>query len=287
MAMGDFFGINVESLFFFIVLILITLTIARMAYSLVRHVLETKIGKRRSKKYSRGVQYLIIAAGLSYGMTNILQIDLATVAATLGLAGIVIALASQQILQNLMAGVLIGLERQIQLEDWIDIGGSPDTKPSRVKDITLTKTILLDPQGKLVVVPNSYIVGGKIINYTKAGFFEVPLRLTLSLEEDFERVKKIIIEVADKDPFVLPNVPEEERKEIVRVMHLRRLRLLFEDKISFELFKPRVLIADISDAKVTLSIRIWIREINRRDDVVSDFLTALYARLREEKIRLV
>ena len=287
MASSDFFGVNGESLFFFIVLILVILTIARSAYALIRHTTETRIGKRRSKKYARGVQYLIIAAGLSFGMTNILQIDIETVAATLGLAGIVIALASQQILQNIMAGILIGLERQIQLEDWIDIGGSPDTKPARVKDITLTKTILLDPQGKLAVVPNSYIVGGKVINYTKAGFFEVPLRLTVSLESDLELVKKIILEVADKDPFILPNVPGQEKHEVEKVMRLRRLRTLFENKISYEMFSPRVLVADISDAKITLSIRIWIREINRKDDIVSDFLSALFLRFREEQILLM
>ncbi|MGD0818862.1 MAG: mechanosensitive ion channel family protein [Methanomassiliicoccales archaeon] len=287
MAINDAFGINVESLFFFIVLILVTLAIARTAYALFRHTFETRIGKRGSKKIARGIQYLIIAAGLSFGMTNILQIDLATVAATLGLVGIVIALASQQILQNLMAGMLIGLERQIQLEDWIDIGGSPDTKPARVKDITLTKTILLDPQGKLIVVPNSYIVGGKVINYTKAGFFEVPLRLTVSLEVDLEMVKKIILEVADKDPFILPNVPGQEKHEVEKVMRLHRLRALFENKISYEMFSPRVLVADISDARITLSVRIWIREINRRDDIVSDFLSSLFLRLREEKILIL
>jgi small conductance mechanosensitive channel len=286
MASGDFFGINGESLFFFIVLIMVTLSLARTAYALFRHFFEPKIGKRRSKKYARGIQYLIIAGGLSFGMTNILEIDVATVAATLGLAGIVVALASQQILQNLMAGMLIGMERQIQLEDWIDIGGSPDTKPARVKDITLTKTILLDPQGKLIVVPNSYIVGGKVINYTKAGFFEVPLRLTVSMESDLELVKKVILDVADKDPFILPNVPGSEKHEVEKVMHLRQLRSLFENKVSYDMFKPRVLVGDISDGKLTLSIRIWIREINRKDDVVSDFLSALFLRFREEQILL-
>jgi small conductance mechanosensitive channel len=283
----SFFGVDGESLVLFIILILVTLSLARTSYALFRRAFDTRIGKRRSKMYARGIQYAIIAAGISFGMTNILKIDFATVAATIGLAGIVIALASQQILQNLMAGMLIGFEKQIQLEDWVDIGGSPDTKPARVKDITLTKTILLDPQGKLVIVPNSMIVSSKVINYTKAGFFEVPIRLTISLDEEVERVKKIVMDVADKDPFILPNVPEEEKKEIDRLMRLRHIRSLFENKISFEMFSPRVLVAEISDAKVTLSIRIWIREVNRKDDIVSDFLANLFSRLHEEEIKLV
>jgi small-conductance mechanosensitive channel len=280
-------GMNGESLVFFIILILISLTVGRAVYALFRHSFDLRIGKRRSKRYARAIQYGIIAVGLSFGMTNILNFDFAALATTLGLVGIVIALASQQILQNLMAGILMGMERQIQLEDWVDIGGSPDTKPARVKDITLTKTVLLDPQGKLIIVPNSVIVSNKVINYTKAGFFEVPLRLAVSLEEDLGKVRAIVVDVADKDPRILPNVPGEEKHEVDKVMHLRHLRSLFENKISYDMFSPRVLVTDISDGKVVLSIRIWIREINRRDDIVSEFLGNLFLRLRDEKVLLV
>jgi len=283
----DVFGIDGESLFFFIILIMVSLTLGRLVYALFRNYLDIRIGKKRSKQYARTLQYAIIAVGLSVGLTDILNIDFATVAATLGLVGIVIALASQQILQNLMAGFLMGMERQIQLEDWVDIGGSPDTKPARVKDITLTKTVLLDPQGKLIIVPNAVIVSNKVVNYTKAGFFEVPLRLSVSLDEDIERVRALIVEVADKDPFILPNVPDQEKQEVEKVMHLRRLRSLFEDKISYDMFSPRVLVAEIADGKVVLSIRIWIREITRKDDIVSYFLANLFLRLKAEEIKLV
>jgi small conductance mechanosensitive channel len=281
------FGIEGESLVLFTTLILLTLMLSRAVYVLFRRAFDIRLGKRRSKLYARGMEYVIIATGLSYGMTQIFRIDLSTIAATVGLVGIVIALASQQILQNLMAGILMGMERQVQLEDWVDIGGTPDTKPARVKDLTLTKTILLDPQGKLIIVPNSLIMSSKVINYTKAGFFEVPLRLTISCEEDIERVRKMILEVADKDPLILPNVPSPEKREIEKLMRLRQFRALFENKISYEMFSPRVLMADISDAKVTLSIRIWIREVNRRDDIVSAFLGNLFTRLVDERIKMV
>lgn len=281
------FGVDGEGLVVFILLFLLTLFLSRAAYILFRRGFDIRLGKRRSKMYARGIEYAIIATGLSFGLTQIFQVDFTAIAATLGLAGIVIALASQQILQNVLAGMLMGVERQVQLEDWVDIGGLPETKPARVKDITLTKTILLDPQGKMIIVPNSVIMSSKVINYTKAGFFEVPLRLTVNMDEDFERVKKIVLEEADSDPHILPNVPKEEKVEVLRVMHLRRLISLFENKISFDIFSPRVLIADISDGKVTLSIRIWIREVNRRDDFVSEFLDRLYIRLKAENIRLV
>ncbi len=284
-SMADIFGINLESLVSFSVLIVITLFLSRLIYFIFRRGFDTRIGKRRSKTLARSIQYIIIAFGLMFGLTNILSIDFTTAAAAFGLVGIVVALASQQILQNIMAGILMGLERQVQLEDWIDIGGSPDTKPARVKDITLTRTVLLDPQGKYIIFPNSVIVTSKVINYTKAGFFEVPLRLTISLDQDLERVKNIILDVADKDLVILPNVPVEEKKEVDRLMHLRHLRSLFENKMSYEIFSPRVLVADISDGKITLSIRIWIREVNRKDDIVSNFLANLNSRMLKEGIK--
>jgi small conductance mechanosensitive channel len=284
---ADLLVVDVEDLFYFVMLIVITLFLSRAVYVLIRRVLDIRTSKRRSKTNARAAQYIIIALGLSYGMTNILHFDIATAAATLGIVSIVIALASQQILQNLMAGILMGMERQIQLEDWVDIGGSPDTKPARVRDITLTKTILLDPTGKLVIVPNSIIVNSKIINYTKAGFFEVSQRLTVSLNEDIGNVVRIILEVADSDPYILPDVPDQEKQEVKRVMGLRHLRSLFENTMSLDMFKPRVLVADISDGKVTLSIRIWIREVYRRDDIVSDFLGNLHSRLHQEEVQLV
>jgi small conductance mechanosensitive channel len=285
--MAEVFGINLENLVFFSILLFISLTVGRLAYVILRRVLDSSFGKRRSKIVARWIQYVIITVGLSFGLVNFLMIDFTTVAAAIGLVGIVIALASQQILQNFMAGILMGLERQVQLEDWVDIGGSPETKPARVKDIMLTKTILLDPQGKLVIVPNSVIVSNKVINYTKAGFFEVPLRLTISPDEDMEKVRRIILEIADKNPFILPNVPGQEKVEIDRMMHLRHLLNLFEGKISYDLFRPRVLVSDIADGKITLSIRIWIREVSRRDDVVSGFLADLFVELKKETVRMV
>ncbi|MGD0057379.1 MAG: mechanosensitive ion channel family protein [Methanomassiliicoccales archaeon] len=254
---------------------------------MTRRFLDSRLPKRNSKLAARMAEYIILGIGIFVGIYQVLNLALEAFAATLGILGIGAAFASQQIAQNLMAGIMIGLERRIQLEDWIDIGGTPDTKPARVKDITLTKSILLDPSGKLVIVPNSTIIGSKVINYTKAGFFEVPLPLTLPLNADIDKAKRIILDVADKHEKILPNLPPEEKKAAVRAIQLPQFKRLFENSISLESFCPRVLITDISNAKVTLSIRIWIREVSKKDDIVSDFLGVLFKRLREEKIDLI
>jgi len=279
-------GVTLETLLIFVFVIMVTVVLARLVYALTRRYLDPRLVKRNSKLAARMAEYIVLGIGVFIGVYQILNLALEAFAATLGILGIGAAFASQQIAQNLMAGIMIGLERRIQLEDWIDIGGTPDTKPARVKDITLTKSILLDPSGKLVIVPNSTIISSKVINYTKAGFFEVPLPLTLPLNADIDKVKRIILDVADKHDKILPNVPSEEKRAMVRTIQLPQFKRLFENSISMESFNPRVLVTDISNARVTLSIRIWIREINKRDDIVSGFLDTLFKRLRDENIEL-
>jgi len=279
-------GVTLETLLIFVFVIMVTVVLARLVYALTRRYLDPRLPKRNSKLAARMAEYIVLGIGVFIGVYQILNLALEAFAATLGILGIGAAFASQQIAQNLMAGIMIGLERRIQLEDWIDIGGTPDTKPARVKDITLTKSILLDPSGKLVIVPNSTIISSKVINYTKAGFFEVPLPLTLPLNADIDKVKRIILDVADKHDKILPNVPLEEKRAMVRTIQLPQFKRLFENSISMESFNPRVLVTDISNARVTLSIRIWIREINKRDDIVSGFLDILFKRLRDENIEL-
>jgi hypothetical protein len=47
---------------------------------------------------------------------------------------------------------------------------------------------------------------------------------------------------------------------------------------------PKVLVAGISEDKVSLTIAIWVREVQRKAEIVSDFLTALQEGLKKEGI---
>ena len=62
----------------------------------------------------------------------------------MGLVGVAIAFASQQIISNLLSGLLISFTRPIQLEDWVEVGLAPSTGVCRVKDINLMATVLRD-----------------------------------------------------------------------------------------------------------------------------------------------
>ncbi|MCG7845142.1 MAG: mechanosensitive ion channel family protein, partial [Methanomassiliicoccales archaeon] len=117
MANPTLLGIDLINLLFFIGLVLLTMATARAAYALIRKASDQKVGKRISKIVANLVQYVIIGTGLAYGILIVLKLDMAALAASFGLIGIAIAFSSQQIIQNFAAGLLVAIERRVQLED--------------------------------------------------------------------------------------------------------------------------------------------------------------------------
>jgi small conductance mechanosensitive channel len=205
--------------------------------------------------------------------------------ASLGLAALGVGFASQQIIQNLMAGVMLAFDRRILLDDWIDITGTVDFTIARVKDITLTRTVLLDPSGKMIFVPNATIISSMVINYTRSAFNEITIPVRVQFTQDLEKVKKIIFEVADADENILPNVKNLKKDKFERLIQNSKVKKIFDRTPSMELFQPRVLITNVSGLEISLSIRLWVIEIQNRDEIVSNFLKRLMERFESEKVR--
>ena len=49
------------------------------------------------------------------------------------------------------------------------------------------------------------------------------------------------------------------------------------------MFEPRVLVSDISDSKITFSVRIWIREIDKKDEIVSELYRKFIGEIKSRK----
>ncbi|HEY9247337.1 MAG TPA: mechanosensitive ion channel domain-containing protein [Candidatus Methanoperedens sp.] len=222
--------------------------------------------------------------GFSSGVYFVLNLKLSALAASLGIIGIAVAIASQQLIQNFIAGILISVGRPIRLEDWIEIG---DSGISNVKDITLMRTVLRDKNGRLFYIPNSFLMSSVIINYTKSGFVEIPIELKVPFGSDLEKIKKIISEVADEHENMLPNVFGEEKDIITRLLELPNIHMFLKDRTNMNMFEPKTLISGISDSAVALSIRIWMRHVETKDEIISEFLEELLRRFKTEKMELI
>ncbi|MBU3967021.1 MAG: mechanosensitive ion channel family protein [Euryarchaeota archaeon] len=251
--------------------------------------MDDKLSKRISKLVARLTEYAIFLLGSYYGIYYVLKLDLNALIASLGIISIVVALASRQIIQNFISGILISIERPIRIGDWVEVGmpgiSSSVQGISKVKDVTLTRTVLRNKNGRLFYIPNSTIISSSVINYTKSGFVELTIPLVIPYTYDSEKVKKIIKKEADMHPKILPNVHPEEKYIITKLFKLTNIKL-YKNQVNMSSFEPNVLISDISDSKITLNIRIWIREIDKKDEIISELLETSLKKFKEEDLSL-
>jgi small conductance mechanosensitive channel len=125
--------------------------------------------------------------------------------ALIGAAGLAIGLALQGSLSNFAAGVLILLFRPFNVNDTIQIGAIS----GKVHEIQIFTTILLSPDNKKIIIPNSKITSDVIINITAMPIRRVDLVFSIPKTADIQKAKDIIKSVLDQDSHILKDPPAE------------------------------------------------------------------------------
>lgn len=90
-------------------------------------------------------------------------VDVTALVASLGIGGIAVALAAQNILGDLFASLAIALDQPVDIGDFIVMGDTQGT----VERVGLKTTHLRSISGELVVVANTDLVGSRISNYKR------------------------------------------------------------------------------------------------------------------------
>lgn len=131
----------------------------------------------------------------------ILGIPTSSIIAALGSAGLAIGLALQGGLSNFAGGVILLVTKPFQTGDYITVGSESGT----VTSIDIFYTNLTTPDNCSVVIPNGVITNSPIINKSKFETRRIDLLYSVAYESDIEKVKSILIDVANNNQFVLKN----------------------------------------------------------------------------------
>ncbi|HHT75991.1 MAG: mechanosensitive ion channel family protein [Methanomassiliicoccaceae archaeon] len=279
-------GITPLAILSFLLLVIVAVIVARVGNTLIRRWLDEPVGKRLSKGVARSFQYVVMITALTVGFGSVLKLDLSAILLSLGIAGIAVAFASQQIIQNAIAGILISIVRPIQLEDWVEVGPLPLNGLGRVKDITLMNTVMRDLDGRIVTVPNAQIMNGKVINHSRGGFTAVTIPLWIANVSDLDRITRIVRDEADKNPNILPRISDEGRTTVRKLFERQYIRSLFGNETNLHALAPEINLAEVQGTRAKLNIRLWILEPYKRDAIVSDFLKRITAKFEDEGIEL-
>ena len=257
---------------FFLAIGVVTL-LAYVGYKTAKAFLLRYITRSSARWVARFIGYGIFVVMLYLADLWILGLDLKATIASLGIISIALAFASQQIISNLLAGLLITVNRTIRLDDWVELGGEPDTGIVRVKDLTLTRTVMEDRDGRVISIPNATLLSSKIVNYSKSGYIEISADISLPLSIPFERAEEAIRTILTATPGILPNVPVHDKPQITSGM---RSSYFFQGyagkRINPESLKPRILVTGISHMAISISIRFWIAEVIHKEEITSEVL---------------
>ncbi|ESP95096.1 mechanosensitive ion channel family protein [Pseudoalteromonas luteoviolacea] len=108
--------------------------------------------------------------------------------AILGAAGLAVGLALQGSLSNFASGVLIIILRPFKSGDYIDAGGQSGS----VRKIEIFSTELVTPDNKVIIIPNSSVMSGAIVNYSRESTRRIDLVIGVSYDADLKQVKAVL-----------------------------------------------------------------------------------------------
>src|SRR5581483_8348521 len=115
------------------------------------------------------------------------------------IASVVIGLAAQSTLGNLVAGISITIYRPFRLGDTIQVASPTGTEVGVVENISLGYTTLRTADGRFVVVPNALAASQVSINLS-AGYSPWPITVVMRVnrDADLEAVRKLAVSVGQE-----------------------------------------------------------------------------------------
>ncbi|WP_425153120.1 mechanosensitive ion channel family protein [Candidatus Palauibacter sp.] len=205
---------------------------------------ETSLDKTALPMINKAVRFVIITLGVVLALSE-LGINVTPLLAGAGVMGLALSLAAKDTLSNLIAGVLLIVDRPFQVGDRIELWTAPNETGSwgDVIEIGLRATKIRNPDNLVIVVPNNQIMQRDITNYTMSGE-DIRLRIPFSVayDSDIDRAKELLVGIAnavdgvkgDPEPIVIARGfgPSEVKLEL-RVWILdARARRSIADEIS-------------------------------------------------------
>lgn len=171
-------------------------------------------------------------------------VNLSAALTALGVTSLIVSFALQDTLSGLASGVLLLGDQPFQTGDWINVGGSGGSGgvDGVVIDISWRTSRIRDRNGDVIVVPNSELAAGSIVNYTEEGsLHRVVVPVQVAYVNAPTLAKEMLLDAARGTPGVLEQPP------------------------------PNVRVVQIDDPLMGYQVDMWISDFAIEPRVVSDF----------------
>ncbi|MBW2261355.1 MAG: mechanosensitive ion channel family protein [Deltaproteobacteria bacterium] len=200
-----------------------------------------------------------------YGLALILALDhlginITPFIAGAGVMGVAIGFAAKDTLSNLVAGILLLIDRPFEKGDRIELWSAPPNSATwgDVVDIGLRATRVRTTDNIIIVIPNNEIMMRDIINYTGQGKnIRLRIRVGIAYTADVELAKKLLIDIARELDWVV-----DEPKP------------------------PLVVVKSFGESSVELELRVWIKDARKRIYTISHVTDRAHDKFKKAGIEI-
>jgi len=243
----------------FIITIFVTWVVASLAKRIIKEYgydiaakTEGEMDDRLVALADMSVTYIIWFIGIMLALSGI-GLEITPFITGMGIAGLAIALAAQNLLSNVFGGVTITLDQLYKVGDRVEMGGVYgdvyEIKPRYTKIKTLNNTI--------ITIPNSKVINEQIINYAVPdSTVRVKIPVSVAYGTDPKRVEGILLDIAGKTPLIL-----KEPAAMVRFIEYAASSQNFE-------------------------LIVWIRHYDDRHPVIDQVFREMFIRFKNEGIEI-
>ncbi|MFA7625468.1 MAG: mechanosensitive ion channel domain-containing protein [Candidatus Kapaibacterium sp.] len=161
---------------------------------------------------------------LTISVLSMVGVEMTSFIAILGAAGLAIGMALSGTLQNFAGGVMILLFKPYKAGDYIEAQGFAGT----VNEVQIFNTILKTPDNKTIIIPNGALSNSSLINYSTEKQRRVDWTFRISYGDDLNKAKELLKRFCEEDK-----------------------RILTEPA-------PAILLSNLADSSVNISVRAWV-----------------------------
>ncbi|MDJ0777993.1 MAG: mechanosensitive ion channel [Gammaproteobacteria bacterium] len=207
-----------------IVIFIVGKIVARMLANLVKKALERGGTDAMLVGFLGNISYGVLLVAVALAAIDTLGVNVTSLMAILGAAGLAVGLALKDSLGNFAAGVMIIIFRPFKIGDYVDAGGAAGT----IDEIGLFATLMHTPDNKRIIVPNGAIINGNITNVSALPTRRVDLVFGIAYDDNIGQARDIIMGLLTGDERVLQDPA------------------------------PTVTVGELGDNSVNLNVRPWV-----------------------------
>ncbi|KPH91170.1 mechanosensitive ion channel protein [Pseudoalteromonas undina] len=202
--LGGWFDVVISHIPNFIVAVIIAIIfsfIARLAGKGMKKVLRRSLDSTQIADLMASIfKVIVLSVGVFIALDFMgLKSTVTSLLAGAGIVGLAIGFAFQDMTENLIAGIAMGIRKPFKAGDVIET----DNVFGSVHSINLRNTLIESFYGQLILVPNKILFRNVLRNYSTLGVRRIEVPVGISYADDIEKASEVIVDKINQFDFVI------------------------------------------------------------------------------------